>query len=63
MDLDDLVPKKLPHGLLVGENLASLSIGELEARIKTFETEIVRVRDEIKRKAAHNAAAAAIFKS
>lgn len=63
MDLDDPLPKKPAQGPAIGESLEALSIGELESRVKVLEVEIARVRDEIKRKAAHNAAASAIFKS
>lgn len=62
MDYDDLVPKKSSTAAL-GDNLATLSVGELEQRIKDLEAEIARVRDELERKRRHEAAAAALFKS
>lgn len=62
MDLDDLSPRPIQR-VAVGDNLAQLSVTELEKRIQIFEDEIARVREELKRKHAHNAAAAAIFKS
>lgn len=61
MDWDDMVPKPKPQ-MTVGEPLATLSIGELDQRIKALEEEIARVRAEIEKKQAHEAAAAALFK-
>lgn len=63
MDLDDLVPKKKPTATTLGENLGSLSVGELEQRIKDLQDEIERVRGELQRKIKHEAAARALFKS
>lgn len=61
MDWDE-AKQKMVKGAVVGESLDALSIGELEARIAAFEAEIVRVRTEITRKKAHEAAAASLFK-
>jgi uncharacterized small protein (DUF1192 family) len=64
MDLDDLLPPKKPSGgATIGESLSSLSVGELEQRIKDLESEIVRVRQELDRKRQHEAAAQSLFKS
>jgi uncharacterized small protein (DUF1192 family) len=46
----------------VGEPLGSFSIAELEARIAALTQEIERVREEMRAKQAHEAAAAAFFK-
>jgi uncharacterized small protein (DUF1192 family) len=46
----------------VGEPLATFSIAELEARIAALTQEIDRVREELRVKRAHEAAAAALFK-
>jgi uncharacterized small protein (DUF1192 family) len=56
---------KLPAGkaVTVGESLETLSIGELEARIAALTAEIDRTRSEIASKKAHEAAAAAVFKT
>ncbi|KWT70366.1 DUF1192 domain-containing protein [Hyphomicrobium sulfonivorans] len=64
MDWDDIVPKTA-RGLqvVVGDNLETLSVAELEQRILVFETEIARVRDELEKKRRHEAAASALFKS
>jgi uncharacterized small protein (DUF1192 family) len=61
MDWDEARQKSV-KGIQVGENLETLSMGELEARVAAFEAEIVRVRAEITRKKAHEAAAASLFK-
>jgi len=61
MDWDE-AKQKTAKGIQIGDNLETLSIGELEARITAFEAEIERVRAEITRKKAHEAAAASIFK-
>jgi len=61
MDWDDLKPKA-PKAVTLGENLESLSVAELDARIVSLEQEIERVRTELAAKKAHEAAAAAIFK-
>ena len=49
--------------ITVGESLATLSIAELEARVAALTGEIARVETEIAAKKAHEAAAAAFFKS
>lgn len=62
MDWDDVAPKPKVSAA-VGDNLATLSVAELEARIVAFEAEIERNRAELKKKRDHEAAAAAFFKS
>jgi len=61
MDWDDLKPKPAKQAVL-GENLETLSVAELEARIDALKAEIVRVEAELAAKRAHEAAAAALFK-
>jgi uncharacterized small protein (DUF1192 family) len=61
MDWDELKPKP-PKAVTVGEDLKTLSVAELEARIVTFTAEIERVKTELQAKKAHEAAAAALFK-
>ena len=61
MDWDELKPKPL-KAVTVGEDLKTLSVAELEARIVTFTAEIERVKAELQAKKAHEAAAAALFK-
>ena len=61
MDWDE-AREKTAKTASTGENLDKLSVVELEARVAAFEAEIVRVRAEITRKKAHNAAAESLFK-
>ncbi len=49
--------------ITVGESLQTLSIAELEARVVALQREIERVQEEVRVKKAHEAAAAAVFKS
>lgn len=63
MDWDDDRPKaaRPPTAITTGEPLGSLSVAELEARIAALTQEIERVREEMRAKQAHEAAAAALF--
>lgn len=56
---DDNEPKK--KAALV-KNLEPMSVNELQSYIEDMKSEIMRVEEEIKRKKAHMAAAASIFK-
>jgi uncharacterized small protein (DUF1192 family) len=61
MDLDDLEPKKAkPHEL--GQDLAKLSIGELEALVEALRAEIARVEATMAAKLSSKSAADAAFK-
>ena len=61
MDWDELKPKPA-KGITLGEDLTSLSVAELQARIAALREEIARVEAELAAKKAHEAAAASIFK-
>ena len=61
MEPEDL-PKK-PAGLVVGENLELMSVAELEQRIQSLESEIVRTRSAIASKRASKSAADAFFRA
>jgi len=61
MDLDD-TPKKPAH-MVIGENLDSISVAELEQRIQVLESEINRLRSEISKKQASKSAADAFFRT
>jgi uncharacterized small protein (DUF1192 family) len=61
MDWDE-TEKKPAKGVTVGESLETLSLAELEHRIEVLNLEIARVRTELERKRAHEAAASALFK-
>jgi len=62
MDWDDIVPKSPKTGPVIGETLETLSVAELEVRIRALEAEIVRVRGELDAKRRHEEAASALFK-
>ena len=62
MDWDDITPKKPKTNVAVGDNLSTLSVAELEARIAEFEREIERVKVELEAKRKHEQAASALFK-
>jgi uncharacterized small protein (DUF1192 family) len=47
---------------MIGESLSTLSVAELEKRIKDLESEIERVRFELDKKRKHEAAARSLFK-
>jgi len=61
MDWDEVTPKPI-KGIVVGESLETLSVAELQARIKDLESEIERVKAELEAKQRHESAASAIFK-
>lgn len=61
MDWDELKPKPA-KAVTLGEDLTTLSVGELDARIAALDAEIERVRTELQAKKSHEAAAAALFK-
>ncbi len=61
MDWDEAVQKSTT-GIVVGEDLSSLGLAELEARISALHAEIERVEGEIARKRAQQEAAAQLFK-
>ena len=61
MDWDEIRPKP-QKSLTIGEDLSTLSVAELEARIKSLEGEIERVKAELDAKRRHEAAASSLFK-
>jgi uncharacterized small protein (DUF1192 family) len=61
MDTDEDRPRKKPAATL-GESLETLSVTELEDRIRDLEAEIVRTREALAAKRAGMAAADAFFK-
>jgi uncharacterized small protein (DUF1192 family) len=62
IDLDELMPRKPKPDLAIGQDLSTLSVVELEARIATLEGEIVRTREALKARAATKSAADSFFK-
>jgi len=61
MDWDDQRPAP-SKAIGIGDNLETLSVGELEQRIAALTAEIDRVKAELAKKRAHEAAASALFK-
>jgi uncharacterized small protein (DUF1192 family) len=61
MDLDDLEPKKV-KAYELGQDLAKLSVGELEALVKRLMAEIARVEQAVAAKQSSLSAADAVFK-
>ncbi|MDO6416342.1 DUF1192 domain-containing protein [Sphingomonas sp. BIUV-7] len=64
MDLDDILPRKSadPAAALSAQDLDSLSVEELHARIATLEGEIERTRGKIAFAVNHRASAEGLFK-
>ena len=62
MDLDEMMKPKKPAGPMFGENLAALSIPDLEARLSLIETERQSVDAEIAARKLARAAAEGFFK-
>jgi len=62
MDWDDIAPKKPRTAVAVGDNLSTLSVAELEARVGELQREIERVNTELEAKRRHETAANALFK-
>jgi uncharacterized small protein (DUF1192 family) len=60
IDPDELPKKKITHEL--GQELALLSVGELNERVSLLKEEIARLEAEVKRKQASKSAADMVFK-
>ncbi len=60
MDWDEAKQKPKTE---IGEPLSNFGIAELETRITALQVEIERVKAELAKKRAHEAAASALFKS
>ena len=60
---DDEYRKKPVSELVIGEDLATISVDELEERITLLEAEISRIKAEIVSKQATRASAENFFKS
>lgn len=61
MDWDEVRPKTA-LAVQIGDNLETLSVSELQARIASLQGEIDRVNAELAKKLAHEQAASALFK-
>ncbi len=64
MDLDNDPPRRAddPVAQLIRQDLAPLSVADLEQRIKALEGEIARTRSKIESAVNHKATAEALFK-
>ncbi len=62
MDWDDVRPKP-KAAIVIGEELKTLSVADLKARVAACEAEIVRLTAEIAGRQAHEQAASRMFKS
>lgn len=62
IDPDELLPQKPKRDIVVGQDISTLSVIELEARIAALEGEIARTREALKARAATKNAADAVFK-
>ena len=62
MDWDEQTPRPA-KAVTLGEDLRTLSVSELEQRLMQLAHETERVRAEMQAKKAHEAAAAAVFKT
>jgi uncharacterized small protein (DUF1192 family) len=61
MEWDEPKSKAQTASHTVGEALDQLSKDELQTRLQTLETEIARLKEELERKKAHEAAASELF--
>ena len=62
IDPEELQPRKPKREIVMGEDLATFSVFELEARISALESEIVRTKESLHARAATKNAADAFFK-
>jgi uncharacterized small protein (DUF1192 family) len=62
IDPDELLPRKKPTEVVVGQDISTLSVAELSARIALLEAEILRTRTALESRAATKNAADAVFK-
>lgn len=61
MDPEDIRPRPKP-GIAIGEDLALLSVEELERRIATLKEEIARIEQAVASKRASREQASSVFK-
>ncbi|HUO98058.1 MAG TPA: DUF1192 domain-containing protein [Rhizomicrobium sp.] len=62
IDPEELLPRKKPPEIVLGEDLSAMSEFELGARIAALEAEIARCREAIGARQATKSAADAFFK-
>lgn len=62
IDPEELLPRKKPPEIVLGEDLSAKSEFELDARISALEAEIARCREAIAARKATKSAADSFFK-
>jgi uncharacterized small protein (DUF1192 family) len=62
IDLDELMPRKPKVETVLGQDISTLSVKELEERIAALEAEIQRTREALKARASTRSAADSVFK-
>ncbi len=62
IDPEELLPRKKPSSIVLGEDIAALSEFELQARITALQNEITRCHDAIASRKATRSAADSVFK-
>ena len=62
IDPEELLPRKPKRDLVVGEDISTLSVVELEVRIDALKAEIMRVREALQARTSTRSAADAAFK-
>jgi len=62
IDPEELLPRKKPPEIVLGEDLSAMSEFELDARIAALESEIARCREAIHARKATRSAADVFFK-
>ena len=63
IDPEELLPRKPKAEIVIGEDLSTLSVFELEGRIAALEAEIARTRVALSARSSTKSAADAFFKS
>jgi uncharacterized small protein (DUF1192 family) len=62
VDPEELLPRKKPAEIVLGQDLSAMSAHELEERIAELDAEIARCREAIKSRGSTKAAADAFFR-
>jgi len=62
IDSEELAPRKPKPEIVIGEDLSSQSVEELQKRIAALEAEISRAREALKARATTRSAADSAFK-
>ena len=62
LDPEEFLPRKPAPETVIGQDISTLSVTELERRISELEAEIARSKEALKARAATKNAAEAVFK-